>query len=347
MRRHLSTYEFPFSIKRASALKKNALSVIYALFVALYALPLLLGSPAALVYCDDSFPFLGLSLKLLSGRKVVIRLGDLQTGYILQGSGHESLFRLVHFLEIAYWKLVDGTIPISDAFRDYVIKSGVRPARCVVVPECVDTELFRPGLEREELLPRRRRIRLMYHGVIEPQKGLELVMNHFEKFAKNGGDVELVIVGDGSLRAGLLRRYSKLIEGGYLTFTGWQKLSNLPFLIAQSDIGLVSRRRELANEFVLSASMLQYLASGKPVLAPYFRTIRQTVESANCGVLFDPSSEKEFIASLTMIASDSGLRDSFSANARGIAVSRFSADIVASKLLSALISFSWQESGIG
>lgn len=334
----LIIYELPFSIQRKSTYAKMVQSLFYYLASALYAVPMRLGGKSDLVYCDDSIPFLGLLLKILGGGHVVIRLGDLQTGYLIDTSGKSLQFRFVHRFEIAYWKLMDGVVPISNRFQEYVKRQGVREERIRTVPECVDSNHFKPRSGDSQLFPKSKEIRLMYHGVLEPQKGLDLPLSYFESCVSSGANVELVIIGDGSIRSRLEKRYSQLILSGHLAFLGWKDLNELPALINTADIGLASRRPGLANEFVLTAGMLQYLACGKPVIAPRFGTIEDAITTVKCGVLFAYDSKGDFSNALERLSTDAHLRNTMGENARKAAVGIYSNHVVAQELADAVLS---------
>lgn len=334
--RNLVTYELPIEIQRSNFLLKMIQSSFYYLFLTIMGIALKMDDDLKLVYCDDSIPFLGFLMKIVTGKKVIIRLGDLQTGYLLQESRLKVLFRIVHSFERYTWKMMDGLIPISHAFSSYLMNAGIAKEKIIIVPESVDTGTFRPRYEEGHSSKDKSQIKLMYHGVLEPTKGLDVLLSYFgtSDFPTN---TKLLIVGDGSMRNQLQRRFADLVRNGQLEFLGWKPLASISRIINDIDIGLVFRRPSLANQMIATAGMLQYLACGKPVIAPNLGSMRDLIIAGKCGLLYDFRSPADFHKALEQLANNGDLRERLGTNGRMLVEREYSKEIVGHRLVDALI----------
>ena len=89
---------------------KSILWIFYAPF-------LVVGKNYDVIYCDDSYPFYPILVKIFCPfSKVVIRIGDLHLMYYYSGWVYEFL----HFFEKIGWKTVDLIMPISEVMSDYI-----------------------------------------------------------------------------------------------------------------------------------------------------------------------------------------------------------------------------------
>ena len=134
-----------------------------------------------------------------------------------------------------------------------------------------------------------------------------------------------------------MNRFSQLVSSGHLIFLGWKNLSELPAIINTTDAGLVSRRPCLANDFVATAGMLQYLACGKPVIAPDLRTVADVVSRGRCGILFRYWSQHDFAEAIELLKSNPLMRADLGRNAREAVVKEYSKHVVSKQLADALI----------
>lgn len=300
----------------------------------------------AIVYCDDSLPFYPYFVKKLSGARVVARLGDLQTGYHLlktRSRSGRALFRLVHFLEKNIWKGLDGLIPISKTFGRYVRAVGVDDSRIVVVPESVDTHSFRP-LEPNTALRKRWSLAatdrvLMFHGTVEPLKGLDSLLELSADCLLSSTNTKLVIVGDGSAKRSVLRLADKLGIADRVICTGWVPYDMIPEVIALCDVGIPMRSHNPANDFVLTSAMLQYWACGKPVLAPALKEMERVIDQAGCGLLFDFGDKPGFHRKLNQLLENRELQRSMAKIGREIVADKYDSATVGKELAKAIASF--------
>ena len=179
---------------------------------------------------------------------------------------------LRHAAAFAYAR-AELVLPASEALRQGIEAKGLR-GRFRVVPNVVDTELFRLDGRRPEATPR-----LVAVGLLYEAKGYEYLL---EAVARLERDVRLEIVGDGPQRAELVALAARLGLDGRVVFRG---------LLQKPDVAATLRE---ADAFVLTSrydnnpcAVLEALASGLPVVATAVGGVPELIDESN-GVLARP-----------------------------------------------------------
>jgi len=337
---NVEVVRLPFTLRRSRPFDKYLKSVLFVLLAPYIARLLNRDERIVGVYCDDSLPFYGYLVKKLTNKKVVLRLGDLQTGYILSGRSviHDVIFKLLHSLEIHTWKSVDGLATISRRFEEYVKWSGVNPDKIVTIPESVDTETFRP-LEGVDIRTRfgipQDCVLLMFHGVIEPLKGLGTLLDHLSKLDPGlQARVKLMIIGNGASLKNLEKKAFDLGLASKIIWTGWVPFTMITRFLNACDIGIPMRSGNFANNFVVTLALLQYWACAKPVLAPRLKAIADVVRDGENGETFDPRSPQEFCAKLNVLLTEESARLRQGIEGRKLVRKSFDKGVVAEQLYS-------------
>jgi glycosyltransferase involved in cell wall biosynthesis len=163
-------------------------------------------------------------------------------------------------------------LPASRALLHGIEAEGLR-GRFRVVPNVVDTDLFRPDGQRG------RRPRLATVGLLYEAKDFGSLL---EAVAKLEADVALEIVGDGPLRGALEQLAERLGLAGRVTFHG---------LLPKPEVARVLRG---ADAFVLTSrydnnpcALIEALACGLPVVATAVGGVPELVDEEN-GLLARP-----------------------------------------------------------
>lgn len=212
-----------------------------------YAPTLVLGRGYDVIYCDDSYPFYPILVKLVSPKsRVVIRLGDFHLMYNYSG----FLYTLLHAIEKIGWRMADEVIAISEVMRDKIEDEVCRPVEVVLDP--VDTKQFHP----QPFLKPDQKI-VMFHGMLTRNKNVDVLI----EAAKRLPEFKFWIVGDGPDAKRL-----KAMAPKNVVFKGWQSQDMVAFYISMCDVGVALRSDNPGNQYVLTSPFLQYGAMGKPCL---------------------------------------------------------------------------------
>ncbi|MBL7206048.1 MAG: glycosyltransferase family 4 protein [Candidatus Aenigmarchaeota archaeon] len=328
----------PFTFDRGKSFDKHLKSLIFILIAPYIAYRIRKLKPDA-IYCDDSLLFYGYLIKKFTRLPVIIRLGDLQTGYLFLKKSriHRLLFRLFHGFEVHSWKRLDGLIPISKPFERYLVSKGIKESKLSTVLESVDLKSFgnksrdirkEYGLNKDDII-------LMYHGVIEPLKGLDILINLITPILKNNSKLKLFIIGSGTSLPKLKALARKRSIENSIIWAGWVPFSEIKDYINSCDIGIPIRSDNFANNFVVTSALLQYWACSKAVITPKLESFKEIIQEGENGFMFDFNT-RELSEKLENIIADKNLRLKLGRNGNSTMKKKFSASVIGKNLADAI-----------
>lgn len=207
------------------------------------------------------------------------------------------------------WRVTDQLICNAEMLRGRAVDDiGVPADRVTVVPNCVDTERFRPAEAMPDGPPRV----VSVARLVRDKSPLALV----EAFAiaqKSVPEARLTIVGDGPLRPRVEARLAALnIKESVSIVTGCGEVR--PHLAQARVFALASRREGSPN------AVLEAMAAGLPVAASRTGGIPDLVEHGRTGLLTRPEDPEDLGAALARLLSDADLCRAMGAAGREKAV---------------------------
>ncbi len=151
----------------------------------------------------------------------------------------------------------DGLIVFSSAQKELLAEYGVPGERIHVIPNGVDTDLFRPG-GSEYRARHNASLLIAYHGRLDPEKNVDTLAESFRQL-RLPSDHRLVLVGDGLARDQLMERY----RGDDVIFEGLvTDKSQLVEMLRGCDIWVLPSEVE-----GLSLAMLEAMSCGLATVA--------------------------------------------------------------------------------
>lgn len=146
---------------------------------------------------------------------------------------------------------------------------GVPRERLVVIPNGLDLAAFdQAALAGGDFPLRRDRRHLLYVGRLDPQKNVEWLVEQAPQWLAELPGHDLVLVGDGPLRAKLEQRIRQLGLDGRVICLGWR--SDVPSLLKASELLLLPSSWEGMPNAVLEA-----MAARKAVVASDVEGVRE------------------------------------------------------------------------
>jgi glycosyltransferase involved in cell wall biosynthesis len=171
-------------------------------------------------------------------------------------------------------------LTVSDSSRDDVIRDfGVTPERLVVVPNGVDTELFRP-LPDVERVPGRI---VMVASSDHPSKGIGHLIEAVAKLRTERA-VELVIIGKGGLGRSVARAVERFGVRDSVRAVGRVHALDMVRLYAEAEVACVP---SLYEGFSLPA--IEAMSCGVPLVATTGGALGEVVGYNGAGVLVPPA----------------------------------------------------------
>lgn len=189
-------------------------------------------------------------------------------------------------------------------------------SRMHVIPNYVDTALFCPQAIEPD-------VDLLFVGRIEKQKNLAVLLE-----AIQDSKITLRLIGEGSLRDELMRRYGTL-DGRVQWLTR----------VSHAELPLIMNR---ARVFILPSlweghpkTLIEAMACARPVIGTQVEGIRELITNNENGVLCEPAVENVRQAIETVL-NDSDLRQRIGQNARDYALAHFSLERIVQQELAVL-----------
>jgi L-malate glycosyltransferase len=207
--------------------------------------------------------------------------------------------------------------------------SGAAGRRTDVIPSGVDTDVFRPSADRDDakrrlgLAPERPVIGTV--GRLEPRKGTATLLAAFAALRGAGRDADLVVVGDGPLRADLERDADRLGIAAEVRFLG-DRADVLGVLAALDVFVLPSRTEGMSN------ALLEAMAAALPVVATAVGGTPEVVSDGASGLLVAPDDPVAMTRAIERVLADVALRASLGAAARQTVEARYGAKSMVRRL---------------
>lgn len=125
-----------------------------------------------------------------------------------------------------------------------------------------------------------------------------------EELARNRDGTILVLIGGGSQARHLMKLANDLGVTERVLFTGFVSFSELPDLVAASDVAINPMIKSLVSDCALPHKVLQYIASGIPVVSSSLDGLQGTLGD-NSGVSYQDSPEAVMAKAMAIAASPS------------------------------------------
>jgi len=211
---------------------------------------------------------------------------------------------------------IERAIAVSDFIATCVREAGCPEDRIVVHHIGVDTDRFVPGVPATAP-------RILFVGRLVAKKGLDHLLRAFPAVLARVPNAELVIVGDGSLRAqhealaaslGLSPRFTGVQTPDEVR--GWMQSSHV--LAAPS---VVTGAGDAEG---LPVTIMEALATGLPVVAFPSGGSADGIRDGDTGVIVEPGDEAGLADRISRVLLDEALRSRMSAAARTLALDEFS-----------------------
>jgi colanic acid/amylovoran biosynthesis glycosyltransferase len=168
-----------------------------------------------------------------------------------------------------------------------------------VSPLGVDPGVFAPRPFRESPSP----FEIICVGRLAPVKAQHILVEAIDVLVKQGRDVRLRIVGDGSDRAQLERSVETRALGGHVRFEGWLNQDRVLELYREADIFALASFAEGVPVVLMEAMAMEI-----PCVATHVNGIPELIRDGIDGLLVSPSDAGELAHGLARLMDDGALR---------------------------------------
>ena len=250
---------------------------------------------------------------------------------------NRRIIRVLEWLEMLAYRRADHIVPVTDAFRDYMVRKGIPAEKIAVIKNGVDLARYRPegadpGLRAE--LGLGGKFVAAYVGTHGMAHHLETVLEA-ARLLRNVPDVVFLLVGDGAERARLLQlKESMDLEN--VVMLPQQPKERMPAVWAASDVSLVLLKKSDLFKTVIPSKIFESLAMQRPVVLGVEGEARQIVEAADAGIGIEPENAAELAAAVVALARDPERRSRMGYSGRAYVEAHFDRRVLARRYLEVL-----------
>lgn len=208
----------------------------------------------------------------LLGARVILDLHDPMPELMVTIFGLDPASWKVRLLKrLERWSIgrADLALTVNIACKRLFASRSCAPEKMQVIMNSPDERIFAYRPADVEPPSRPGPLVLMYHGSLVERNGLDLAVDAVARVRARGGPVELRVYGPESP---FLARVMDSVRAGDLTdavrYLGPRRLEEIPAAIAECDAGVIPNQRSLFTELNTPTRIFEYLAIGKPVIAP-------------------------------------------------------------------------------
>lgn len=220
------------------------------------------------------------------GKKTIIRFAT--------DGDFEALMEGIEGIKFSWVKYkVNYFIAINSDISKAINDSGIEEEKIILLPNTVDTNKFKPPVEEEKQLLRKKNnldkkaIYVLFVGRLVKRKGIDLLLDVWIKILKNNveQDLKLLIIGEGgdrkdSIENLLLAKANHLDKNNSVVFLG--KKENVWEYYKCADIFVFPSRREGSPNVVIEA-----MATGLPVVTTKLPGTKDIIKDKENGILID------------------------------------------------------------
>lgn len=230
---------------------------------------------------------------------------------------HLTLKRLARQCERFICSKAALVVVVSTPLKEHLIQQGMVGDNILVVPNGADVNVFKPDLTirqtiRASLGIDQGAVVVGFVGFLRPWHGVDSLSESIWNILQKNMNLHLLIVGDGPSRADLesfIRMHG--IEA-YVTVTGRVSHSEIPRYVMAFDIGVSPR----ATFYASPMKIVEYMATGIPVVAPRISNIQDLITDGVNGLLFEPENIESLTATLESLIINPTLRQRLGVSAR-------------------------------
>ena len=233
------------------------------------------------------------------------------------GNGGSRLVRLaLLLLEKSSCRLADHIIATNESYKAHDAQRGPVPEeRITVVRNGPTLRRFR-AVEPKPGLRKPGKTVIIYVGIIAAQDGVDCLMRALLHLRVDLGrsDFMCFILGKGIALAGIKALATELRLDDCVTFTGFVEPVEVAAHVAAADIGVSPEPSNPLNDRSTMVKIMEYMASGKPVVA--FDLPENRFTALGAALYAKPNDELDFARQLATLMDDPQRRERMGAAGR-------------------------------
>ncbi len=253
------------------------------------------------------------------------------------GKGLHSKFIGISFKVLErYLPVLASSVSCASAYlKNLTHRFGVRKEYIFDSPVGADLERFRPGLKGDQVREKYniKGDLVLYIGQLHGAQYVDLFIKAANVVLHKRPDVRFMIVGEGFLEHKLKELTYDLGIGDKIIFAGAVSHDEIPYYIASANICVAPFKDTEVTRCKSPLKIVEYLASGKAIVASNVGEVRRMV--GGIGILVEPDNYHALAEGISKLLKERDLVDNLGRFARKRAENKYNWSETASSLLMA------------
>lgn len=274
------------------------------------------------------------ALSVLKRKPWVFELRDLWPESIKAVGALEEgiIYNTLEKIELFLYRHADLIVPNTPAFKENLIKRGIKKEKIEVIPNGANLELFTPQEKDQRLIADLKldgKFICGYLGTHGLAHNLDFILDCAA--ALDDGDIEFLFIGDGAEKKNLIDQFNRLSINN-VAFLDPIPKEEVPAYLSIFDIALVPLKKSDTFKTVIPSKIFESAAMQKPILLGVEGQAKELIENYGIGLSYEPENKRDFIMQLEKIKESDVLYNKLAANGKQFAV-EFSRDGLAKEML--------------
>lgn len=284
----------------------------------------------------------GVIASKLRWTKFVLEIRDIwpESIEVVGAMRSKSLLRFLEFLERRMYLAADHIVAVGEGYRQKIIEKVPVADRTSVVMNGVDLNAYVPQSPDAAFKHKWNlddKFVCSYIGTIGMAHGLDVVIRAAKLLAEKGrDDVRFLLVGDGAVREKLQREAKEANVDSIVIFTGRMPKSEMPTVLASSDVCLIHLRGVELFGTVIPSKIFETMAMCRPMLMGVRGEACDMVLAAGAGVEMEPDNEASLLAGIEPLADNREMTSDLGISGRDYVKQNFDRKVLATRMLKTL-----------
>jgi glycosyltransferase involved in cell wall biosynthesis len=223
------------------------------------------------------------------GAKVILDIHDLMPEFYCQKFNTAKnciMYKFLYLIHMLSVKFSDHIIIANHLWRDDLIKNGIPEEKCTVILNTPDREIFNKT-NLDSYQSKDGQFILVYHGTLSWIHGVDIAIQALALVKHQIPQIRLYIYGEGHATDELLNLVKSLDLNNHVMIHKRIPIEKIPEKLSMADIGIVPKRSGIFSSKAFSTKILEYFATGIPVMASKTTIDAYYFDSSNI-LFFEP-----------------------------------------------------------
>ena len=233
---------------------------------------------------------------------------------LVQGS---MKYKMIWKLEMNAARNAKKIIVISKGIREEIISRGIDPGKISIIPNGVDTGVFRAEEKDDSLMEKydlKNGYVVGYIGSIRKLEGLSCLIEAFKRVTSEIPLTKLLIVGEGPELINLKNLAKKNNPTENIIFTGLIPHEHILRYYSIIDIFVFPRIDAKINQAVTPLKPLEAMSAGKVCIGSNVGGLKELIKDNYNGLLFDSEDNNDLAGKIIRLIKDRALYDMLKRN---------------------------------